>query len=272
VISALPRVALLASPLLGAAVWRPAATALTDRGWDVLVVPGLAQAPRHPAQVLAHLLDALPDGPALALVAHSNAGLYLPALAAERRVAASVYADAALPAAVGASSVASPRMHRFLQDLTDDDGLLPPWTQWWDEEQVAALFPDADCRAAVAAEQHRLPIEYFTASINAPAGWTERQRPIWPLATPITPSEIRLRVGGGRYGRCPVGTCTRWSLPRGWPPRSMICCASSWTRRRRRARRPPLARESAAPQWWTLGELRPSPARRLTSPLGQTAR
>jgi len=174
VTSALPRVALLASPLLGAAVWRPAATALTDRGWDVLVVPGLAQAPRHPAQVLAHLLDALPDGPALGLVAHSNAGLYLPALAAERRVAASVYADAALPAAVGASAVASPRMHRFLEDLTDDDGLLPPWTQWWDEEQVAALFPDAACRAAVAAEQHRLPVEYFTASIAAPAGWTER--------------------------------------------------------------------------------------------------
>jgi len=171
---ALPRVALLASPLLGPAVWRPAATALADRGWDVLVVPRLAQAPRCPAQVLAHLLDALPAGRGLALVAHSNAGLYLPAVAAERQVVASVYADAALAAAVGATPVAPPRMHRFLRDLTDDDGLLPPWTQWWDEEQVAELFPDAACRAAVVAEQHRLPLEYFTATIDAPAGWTQR--------------------------------------------------------------------------------------------------
>ena len=56
------------------------------------------------------LLNCLPDGPALALVAHSNAGLYLPSVAAERRVVASVYADAALPTAVGATPLAPPAM------------------------------------------------------------------------------------------------------------------------------------------------------------------
>jgi hypothetical protein len=76
--TALPQVAFLASPLLGPAVWRSAAEALTDLGWRVLV-------------------------------AHSNAGLYLPRLGAEREVVANVYADAALPAAVGPTPMAPPR-------------------------------------------------------------------------------------------------------------------------------------------------------------------
>jgi hypothetical protein len=122
--------------------------------------------------VLNHLLDCLPDGPALALVAHSNAGLYVPSLAAERCVVASVYADAALPASVGATPLAPPAMQGFLQQLSDEEGLLPPWTDWWDAKEWVSLVPDATVRAAVAAEQHRLPMSYFLATIEAPAGWT----------------------------------------------------------------------------------------------------
>jgi hypothetical protein len=48
-------IALLGSPLLGPAVWRPAADALVARGSDVLVVPAPAAAPRRPDDVLAHL-------------------------------------------------------------------------------------------------------------------------------------------------------------------------------------------------------------------------
>jgi hypothetical protein len=120
----LPQVALLASPLLGPATWSPTADALVDHGWRVLVAPRLAEAPHSPATVLEHLLNCLPVGSALALVAHSNAGLYLPSLAAERSVVASVYADAALPAANGATPLAPPAMQDFLKQLVDDDGLL----------------------------------------------------------------------------------------------------------------------------------------------------
>lgn len=170
----LPPVALLASPLLGPAVWRPAAAKLADHGWDVRVVPGLAQAPGSRRPVLEHLRNVLPVESPLALVAHSNAGLYLPTAAAERRVVASVFVDAALPAAAGATPLVPPAMHDFLRQLAGVDGLLPPWTEWWVEEQLAALFPDAASRTAVMAEQHRLPLTYFTATIDAPAGWTAR--------------------------------------------------------------------------------------------------
>lgn len=69
----LPKVALLASPLLGPAVWRSTAVKLADHGWDVLVVPGLDRAPGSPQVVLEHLRNVLPVEPPLALVAHSNA-------------------------------------------------------------------------------------------------------------------------------------------------------------------------------------------------------
>jgi hypothetical protein len=48
----LPQVALLASPLLGPAMWSRTADALVDHGWHVLVVPRLAEAPRIPTMVL----------------------------------------------------------------------------------------------------------------------------------------------------------------------------------------------------------------------------
>lgn len=170
----MPPLALLASPLLGPAVWRPAAAALRGLGWRVLLVPRSVEAPRQPQDVLEHLLSELPADQQVAVVAHSNAALYVPALAAERRVVAAVFADAALPPAAGSTLLVPVGMHRFIADLAGLDGLLPPWTQWWDEQQLAPLFPDSAARAAVEAEQHRLPLGYFTATLDVPAGWAER--------------------------------------------------------------------------------------------------
>jgi hypothetical protein len=170
----LPQVVLLASPLLGPAVWRCCASALGDLGWDVLVAPGPGRAPRGPRDVLEHLRSVLPVGPPLALVAHSNAGLHLPVVCAERRVLATVFVDAALPAASGATPLAPAAMHDFLRSLAGADGLLPPWTEWWSREQLAGLFPDDASRSTVAAEQQRLPLSYFTATLEAPAGWIDR--------------------------------------------------------------------------------------------------
>ena len=121
--------ALLASPLLGPAVWSAVAAVMSDLGWDVLVVPMPAQAPLGPDQVREHLLDVLPTGQPLAVVAHSNAGLYVPTVAVERAVVASVFVDAALPPAAGSTPLAPPAMLETLEGLAGSDGLLPPWTQ-----------------------------------------------------------------------------------------------------------------------------------------------
>jgi len=191
----LPPLALLSSPLLGPAVWAPVSQVLTGLGWDVHLVPGPASAPRDGAEMLTHLIAHLPAGADLAVAAHSNAGLYLPALTGVRHLLASVYVDAALPAADGpvplapprlASFVAAlpaadgpvplapPRLASFVAALAGPDGLLPPWTRWWDEADVASLFPDTATRAEVERQQQRLPADYFTSTIDAPSGWMDR--------------------------------------------------------------------------------------------------
>lgn len=166
------QVVLLGSPLLGPAVWRGVAGELARRGLDVRVPAAAPRAPRSAGEVLEHLLAELPPDDPVALVAHSNAGLYVPALAARRPVVVGVFADAALPPPSGRAPLAPPAFLSMLRDLADADGLLPPWTRWWPPDQVATLFPDAATRAAVEAEQHRLPLDYFTGSVDVPGGWT----------------------------------------------------------------------------------------------------
>jgi hypothetical protein len=168
------KVTFVGSPLLGPAVWRPAAGALERLGWAAHVVPAMPRAPREPGEVLEHLLGQLPPDEDVALVAHSNAGLYVPALAARRPVVASVFADAALPPVSGSAPMAAPERLPMLRELADEDGLLPPWTSWWPADDVAQLFPDAAVQAAVEAEQQRLPLAYFSGTLAVPDGWVGR--------------------------------------------------------------------------------------------------
>lgn len=104
---------------------------------------------------------------------HSNAGLYVPALAARRDVAGNIFVDAGLPPAGGSIPVTPAALYTFLEERADDDGRLPPWTQWWDEADVAPLFPDGDVRGTVEADQRRLPLSYFSCMVDVPQGWDQ---------------------------------------------------------------------------------------------------
>jgi hypothetical protein len=164
------RLALLASPLLGPSVWSRVAAVLGRGGWDV-VQPAAYPAVTEPADVVAHLVNELAGDQPLVLVPHSNAGLYAGALAATLPVAAVVFADAGLPADAPMTPSAPRQFREFLARLVDDDGLLPPWTDWWPAEESAALFPDDAARTEVEREQLRLPLSYFDAPVPSPAGW-----------------------------------------------------------------------------------------------------
>lgn len=168
-----PTYALLASPLLGPAIWRPVARVLTERGLDVVVPPPPNRAPRTPRDVFDHLLASLPGDRDLTLVPHSNAGAYVPLLANER-VTAIVFVDAVLPPSAGQLPLAPARLLEFLRDRTEPDGLLPPWTRWWAPQDTDPLFPHPAVRDEVEAEQHRLPLSYFTQQLTVPLGWDER--------------------------------------------------------------------------------------------------
>jgi hypothetical protein len=171
-----PVLCLLPSPLLGPACWRPVAAALAAGGWAVAEVPPAQAAPRTGAAALATLLAAIPEDRDVVLIPHSNAGLFVPSLAAARRRAVGyVFADAGLPAAAAERVPMVPRQfYDMLAAKADTDGMLPPWTQWWDSEDLSGLFPDAHTRAEVESQQQRLPLSYFGESVPVPAGWPER--------------------------------------------------------------------------------------------------
>lgn len=168
-----PVLCLLPSPLLGPACWRPAASRLAAAGWEVAEAAPPRSSVETGDDVFAAFLEAIPADREAVLVAHSNAGMFVPPLAHARpRVTGYVFVDARLPPA-GAERVPMipAEFHDVHARLADDDGLLPVWTEWWGDEDLSGLFPDDTVRAAVEAEQRRLPLSYFTESVPMPPGW-----------------------------------------------------------------------------------------------------
>jgi hypothetical protein len=167
------RLVLLPSPLLGPAVWQPAASELRARGWTVTVA-GPVGPVETPADVVDGFLASVPDEPGLVLVPHSNAGLYAAPLAGARPVVATVFVDAGIPADWEPSPVAPDELVRHLEPLADEEGLLPPWSRWWGDEDLDALFPDGATRRRVEAEEQRLPLGYLRGTVPGRAGWAAR--------------------------------------------------------------------------------------------------
>lgn len=163
---------LVPSPLLGDAVWEPVATELRRSGHAVTVA-ALDRSVRSPRHVVEAVRAALPDEPVV-LVPHSNAGLSAPLVAEDGRVEATVFVDAALPPADAREvTMASASFVEFLTAKADADGVLPVWTQWWDED-LTPLFPDATTRELVERQQRRLPLAYFTEPMPVPHDWSAR--------------------------------------------------------------------------------------------------
>jgi hypothetical protein len=110
----------------------------------------------------------------MVLVPHSGARVFAPYLAAARPDAAVtvVFADAALPPAVpGPATVVDAGFLPFLLGLAID-GMVPPWPDWWPDEELSTLFPDADTRRRVAGEAPALPLAFYTEPLPpVPDGW-----------------------------------------------------------------------------------------------------
>jgi hypothetical protein len=168
-----PVLCLLPSPLTGPASWHQVAHLLTSRGARVVEVPLPEGAPRTGEDVLAWCSAAIPGDEDVVLVPHSNAGLYVPALTMRRRIAGYVFVDAVLPASAGQVPMIPAPRYDIIAAKADADGILPPWTAWWDED-ISSLFPSAAVRERVEREQPRLPLSYFAEPMTIPAGWDTR--------------------------------------------------------------------------------------------------
>lgn len=165
------RFALVPSPLLGSAVWEPVAETLRAGGRTVIVAD-YAAGDVTPDAVVSALRAQLAGLDDLVLVPHSNAGLYAPELVAGLpEIRAAVFVDAALPDDASSSPVAPAGLLAQLRELCEPDGLLPPWSQWWDPTETAGLFPDAASAKRVLAQERRLPLAYFEADVPVSPGW-----------------------------------------------------------------------------------------------------
>jgi hypothetical protein len=127
------------------------------------------------AGTVAAVVAPLPAGTEVVLVGHSNAGRFMPVVVAaiDRPVKGCVFVDASLPAREGPTDAVAPALLEIVR-RTAVGGRLPPWWQWWDEADVAPLFPDAATRRSICDEQPRLPLSYFEQHIPVPAGWDDR--------------------------------------------------------------------------------------------------
>ena len=178
----MPVYVLIHSPSVGPGTWAPVADRLRRSGHEV-VVPSLlgvgdGGAPYWPRAVAA-VRDALRQagaGQPAVLVPHSNACLFLPLIAdgMEHPLAGTVFADASIPADSEVTTAAEEEFLPFLRGLAGPGGRLPRWTDWWSQEDVAALLPDPAVRETVVAEQPRLPLDYYVQPIPQPRGWAAR--------------------------------------------------------------------------------------------------
>jgi len=175
-----PIFVLLHSPSVGPSTWLPVAEHLTAAGYRVrvpsLLHVGAGAPPFWPRIVhtVREELGQVPTGSPIILVAHSNAGLFLPAIRSgvDHPVTSSIFVDAALPAQTGPTPVASPELLDFLRPMAVN-GRLPRWTDWWDEADVAPMFADPMMRQTVIEEQPTLPLSYYEQYIPVPAGWDD---------------------------------------------------------------------------------------------------
>jgi hypothetical protein len=128
-----PGYVLVASPFTGPFAWSKVADVLRGRGERVAV-----------RDVDAIILD-----PPVVLVGHSGAGSHLPRLATEiPGVTGMVLVDGLLPHPGRSWAQTVPEAFAGMLKAQSIDGRLRPWPQWWPEEQLRALIPDDNLRAA----------------------------------------------------------------------------------------------------------------------------
>jgi hypothetical protein len=96
------------------------------------------------------------------LIGHSRAGppLATAGMMLEEGVKGYVFVDSRLPAP-GRSwmETVSPGLAARMREMAELQGWLPPWPQWWGEEELAALLPDPAVRRSgrPAAFRNRVP-------------------------------------------------------------------------------------------------------------------
>lgn len=164
-----PTLVLVHSPLVGPSSWQPVAGELRARGHATIVpsATGVFEgaAPYYPrlATAIANEIDRHDDARRIVLVGHSGAGALLPAVAnaTAATVVGTIFVDALLPhPGLSWFDTAPAEIGEQLRGLAQD-GLLPPWNEWFPPGTVEELLPDPAMLDRFREELPRLPLSYF---------------------------------------------------------------------------------------------------------------
>ena len=170
------RFVLVHAPLVGPSTWSWVATELRDRGHRAIVpcLTGVENATEPFDHCIESARAAIADDQEVILVGHSGSGVLLPFIASElpANPKAYIFVDADLPPRSGKVLFAEDEFRSFLDEMVDDAGMLPPWSQWWGEEALQAMVPDRDRRGIIEADIPRLPMRYYDHIVEVRPNWT----------------------------------------------------------------------------------------------------
>jgi pimeloyl-ACP methyl ester carboxylesterase len=171
-----PLIVLVHSPLVGPFSWAPVAEVLRGRGRRVIVPdlgPGTEQGPpyfEHHAAIVAQAVKAQGSPGPVVLVAHSGAGVLLPAIETVlgRPAGARIFIDAIFPED-GRSRLdlfgTPDEAEEFRRAATN--GYLPVWS----DADLQAIIPDAALRHSLVAELRPLPLAVYEEKIPVTPAW-----------------------------------------------------------------------------------------------------
>jgi pimeloyl-ACP methyl ester carboxylesterase len=133
------------------------------------------------------------------LIGHSRAGPLLAAAAAMAGpdVQGCIFVDARLPAPGQAWMDTVPSgVAAWLRQMADPQGRLPPWPQWWGEDELASLLPDPAARQAFKASCPRLPLAMLEEIYPPAAGWRDGPAAYLQLSEPYADEAATARELG----------------------------------------------------------------------------
>src|SRR5262249_39058242 len=108
------------------------------------------------------------------LIAHSAAGLLLPALAAQTNAAMLIFLDARIPPPHGHVAPVDAAFLRFIDASPIEHGRLRRWSQGWGADRFRRAIPDDDALARFESDLPRLPRAWFDDEADVPA-WNDRR-------------------------------------------------------------------------------------------------
>jgi hypothetical protein len=162
------------SPLVGPMTLHPLGSRLREVGFEVMV-PDLRDAltgTRPQWQAILELAIAAASSVDV-IVAHSGAGVLMPLLAERLSPEIVAFVDAVVPGD-GLTYQASDSFIGFVDSLSCDGPLLPPWHAWWGDDVTARLVPDAHLRSQIEADTPRVPRSFYDDPVPLPSGWMRR--------------------------------------------------------------------------------------------------